>query len=78
MTPADRQNEIQLWLNQQDRFRMADCLRYAAWQMMEEVEGYTSGDFADDCAALGLHHQASRNRFNEARNNLLDAGMLPA
>lgn len=72
MTHAERLEQIALWFDYPAM--RAEQLRFAAMQMMEEVPGYASGDFAKDCDALGVKSQSARNRFNEARNNMIAAG----
>jgi hypothetical protein len=78
MTAAERQAEIAAWVSQPTRFRLSDALRFAAWQLMEEIPGYTSADFGDDCAALGMHRQGARNRYNEALASIVDNGLRGA
>lgn len=52
---------------------LANTLRCAAWFAIEEFPEVTSSEFADAAATLGLHRQASANRFREAVKNLEDA-----
>lgn len=72
MTNEERLAQIELWFDY--AAAQAEQLRFAAMQMMEEIPGYTSGEFAIDCATFGVKAQSARNRFNEARNNMIAAG----
>lgn len=49
---------------------LAENLRAAAWYVMEDFPQATSKDFADAAAAIGLHWQGARNRWNEAKANM--------
>lgn len=74
MTQEERLEQIELWFDYPTS--KAEQLRFAAMQMMEEIPGYTSGDFARDCLELGVLAHSARNRFNEARNNMLESGWV--
>jgi hypothetical protein len=45
---------------------LANAMRCAASAVLLDFPDATSGEFADAAVDLELHHQASRNRFNEA------------
>jgi len=45
---------------------LANAMRCAASAVLLDFPDATSREFADAAVELDLHHQASRNRFNEA------------
>lgn len=59
---------------------LANALRCAASAVLLDYPDCTSGEFADICAdEFDLHHQGSRNRFNEAvkwQNEMRAEGLL--
>jgi hypothetical protein len=59
-------------------FGLADALRTAAWYALEIDPSIISAVFGDAAVLCGLHRQGARNRFNEARNQLVEFGELAA
>ena len=60
------------------KFGLADALRTACWYVLEIDPTITGKRFADAAASIGLHHQGARNRYSEARRQLVDLGELKA
>jgi hypothetical protein len=76
MSTEERLAEIKSWLAWK-KVSFAEQLRFAAMHLIcdaeENGQEITSAEFGDLCEMLGLHRQGARNRFNEARNNMMDA-----
>ena len=69
---TDRHEAIVALIEQDLRFHeageetLANAMRCAANAVLLDFPDATSKEFADAAVTLNLHHQASRNRFNEA------------
>ena len=57
---------------------LADALRTSVWYCLEIDPTVTGKRFADSAALIGLHHQGARNRYSEARRQLVEMGQIAA